>query len=560
MRHLPHRLLSLALLLALTLGVATKAEAAVLRMRPAQADVTVGNIVSVQVTVDTLGKTINNAESIVQFPADLLEVVSIDNKSSIFSLWVESPTFSNAVGQAAFNGGVPNPGFKGSSGTVVSIVFRAKKAGTASLLFSNAAVRENDGLGTDILTGSIGSELTIRSVQAPPAIEPSFVLTSTSHPNQNTWYAKDDVVVSWTLPRSASAVRTLLDTQRTSEPTVYYGSPITSRNLPDLEDGIWYFHASYLADGVWSRPQHYRLQIDTTNPTSVTVRSEETVAGRVELELKAEDALSGIDRFVVTSGADKPLSVKADVNGGATAELPFSRAGQHTVSVAAYDKAGNKTETQTTVVASEAPALRIDSYPATIRVNESIEIAGTAPYPYAALRVSLQSEDDVVQVYTLKSTSYSTFTFISQPVQTEGEYTLWVDLLRDSGEVALTSPKITVVVETPLLLQIGSYTIGLMKVLIPAVLLLLLFLFILLYGWLKLFRLYGAVRKERREAERASERAFKVLREGVARHLAQSSKNKRSLGKDETEFLEELSKKLEEAEEIITKEIRDIPH
>jgi len=161
-------------------------------------------------------------------------------------------------------------------------------------------------------------------------------------------------------------------------------------------------------------------------------------------------------------------------------------------------------------------------------------------------------------VYKIKSDSYSEFNFISKPIPTEGSYTLWVDMLRDDEEVVLSSQEVAIYVETPLLLQIGSYTIGLMKVLIPAALLLILFLLILLYGWIKFFSLYRRVKKESREAELVSNRSFKVLRRGVDRHIAKLKKANRKLTAEEMEFLQEFSDKLEEAEEVVTKEIRDI--
>jgi hypothetical protein len=80
--------------------------------------------------------------------------VSLTKNSSIFSLWVEEPKFSNNSGTITLNGGLPNPGYLGTNGNVVSITFKAKKPGTASLIFSNALIRENDGLGTNILTGT----------------------------------------------------------------------------------------------------------------------------------------------------------------------------------------------------------------------------------------------------------------------------------------------------------------------------------------------------------------------------------------------------------------------
>ncbi len=204
--------------------------------------------------------------------------------------------------------------------------------------------------------------------------------------------------------------------------------------------------------------------------------------------------------------------------------------------------------------------LRIDSYPAQTRINESIEISGTAPRPYAPLRVSLKNSDSVVQTYKIKSNSYSKFDLISEPISAEGTYTLWVDMLKDNEEISLSSQTVTITVETPLLLQIGSYTIGLMKVLIPAAVLLILFLLVVLYGWLKFFRLYRKVRKESRQAEVILGKSFNILRKDLKAHItklrrAQSSRN---LTSEEVEFLEEFDGELSEAEGIIEKEVKDI--
>ena len=112
------------------------ASAASLYLSPSSSNVSAGNIISTKVSVDTSGKSINNAEGTIQFPSDLLDVVSISKGSSIFSLWVEEPKFSNGEGKITFNGGLPNPGYVGSGGNIISITFRAKKAGTATIVFA----------------------------------------------------------------------------------------------------------------------------------------------------------------------------------------------------------------------------------------------------------------------------------------------------------------------------------------------------------------------------------------------------------------------------------------
>jgi hypothetical protein len=159
-----------------------KINAATLSISPNSTTVSVGKTVAVKVYVNTEGKSINNGEAAIQFPVDMLDVVSITKSSSIFTLWVEEPVFSNVTGKISFNGGVPNPGFTGQSGYIVTITFKAKKQGIASVIFSDGAVRENDGLGTDILVGKSGSSINIKTaikqkpkeevkISPPPVIE-----------------------------------------------------------------------------------------------------------------------------------------------------------------------------------------------------------------------------------------------------------------------------------------------------------------------------------------------------------------------------------------------------
>ncbi len=192
--------------------------AATLSLTPGSTSITVGNIVSVNVRVNTSGKYINNAEAIIQFPADLLEVVSISKSSSVFSLWVGEPSFSNSSGIISFNGGVANPGFSGSGGSIASITFRAKKTGTASVFFGDSAVRENDGLGTNILTSKSG---TVIQIGAPQSIPTPVVV-------------EEVVVVEEKL--DTTPPKPFIPTSR-----VYNNQNILKLNAEDADSGISYY-------------------------------------------------------------------------------------------------------------------------------------------------------------------------------------------------------------------------------------------------------------------------------------------------------------------------------
>ncbi|MBP7992158.1 MAG: hypothetical protein KAZ30_00720 [Candidatus Magasanikbacteria bacterium] len=129
--------------------------------------VNAGDLVTVTVLVNTNFITINNAEADVIFSSNLLEFVSISSQESIFTSWMSQPNYSSQKGSISFNGGIPSPGYSGQNGKIFSAVFKAKSNGNAELFFSNAAVRANDGLGTNVLKGSGSLTINISTSQGP---------------------------------------------------------------------------------------------------------------------------------------------------------------------------------------------------------------------------------------------------------------------------------------------------------------------------------------------------------------------------------------------------------
>ncbi len=101
----------------------------------------------VQIRLDTENENINLGEITVNFNPEYLEVVNISTGDSVFTLWPESPIFSNKDGLVSFAGGVPG-GFDGN-GKLLSIYFKALKNGEASIGFeANSNILLNDGSGS----------------------------------------------------------------------------------------------------------------------------------------------------------------------------------------------------------------------------------------------------------------------------------------------------------------------------------------------------------------------------------------------------------------------------
>ena len=163
-----HLVLSFCVLL-FALGVSVSevnAQRASLYLAPSTGTYTVGNTFLVQVKVNSGGVAINAADATLVFDPDKLEVVKISKSDSIFSLWVQEPTFSNALGTITFAGGKPTPGYIGASGTIITITFRGKTADGVTVNFANGSVLADDGKGTNILasTGSGSYKLIAREV------------------------------------------------------------------------------------------------------------------------------------------------------------------------------------------------------------------------------------------------------------------------------------------------------------------------------------------------------------------------------------------------------------
>jgi len=168
----------------ITIALPFFSSAATLFIAPESKDVKVGDTFSVLVNTDSQGVAINAATADIAFDNNLLSVQSISFSNSIFSIWPEEPSYSNTTANIHFSGGLYSPGWSGSVGAILRVTFKAKAIGQAKLAVANASVLANDGIGTNVLTNSLGSSINI-SKALPAVIEkvpakPGMVATSTA--------------------------------------------------------------------------------------------------------------------------------------------------------------------------------------------------------------------------------------------------------------------------------------------------------------------------------------------------------------------------------------------
>lgn len=331
------------------------ASAATMQINSSSGTLSPGSIATLSVVLNSEGVAINNAEAKIVFPTDLLEVVSVSKGNSIFSLWVEEPAYSNVAGTINFNGGVPTPGFNGSNGSAISVVVKAKKAGQADLFFSDAAIRANDGFGTEVLRVKTGKTLSIVQKDEPvkiqtdtPKLIPSTIalqVTSPTHPSQELWYRDDSPTFSWKIPAGVDAVQTGIDNKTSGLPRVTFVPAISERTVKDQQDGVWYFKVRARKNGEWGPISTYIARIDNTVPQNNKVFfSYDDDKKVLHVEADVIDVTSGIDHYeiYINDVLVERVAPTGFIDGNF--DVSYKNPGDSVVKLVAVDRAGNSIE------------------------------------------------------------------------------------------------------------------------------------------------------------------------------------------------------------------------
>lgn len=549
------------------LGFADNAAAATLYLSPSSGSYAVGDTLSVGIYVSSADQTMNAVSGVISFPPDKLEVASLSKNGSIFSLWVQEPSYSDSVGTANFEGIVLNPGFTGSKGKILNITFGIKAAGVATVAFSSASVLANDGKGTNILSSFEEASFQIGVVrqEAPEITTPSGStgtppapeISSLTHPDPNKWYAQSTGKFTWSVPNNATSVRLLVGKIPQAVPNVLYAPPIDNKEVTDLADGVYYFHVQLRNAQGWGAISHFRFQTDTKVPEPFSIKfTDGKLAENPQptIIVDAVDTTSGIDYYKIIVG-DFEETTKTGIY-----TLPVQKPGKHNILIQAFDKAGNYTAAVDEFIIKPLAAPEITEYPRKLESGTILIIKGQTKYPNSQVVVWRQRENEEAVRQNVKSYDDGKFVFVADEKLKDGIYKLWAEVINNQGAQSTTTEKFTIAVEQPALFRIGSWAISFFAVIIPLIALILLLILILWYSWHKFSLMRRKVKEETLQAEQALHKAFYLLKEEVSEQikLLEKVKSKRELTLEESKIMEQLKKDLDEAEEFVKKEIEDI--
>jgi hypothetical protein len=543
------------------------ANAAEMYMVLDKASVKANGTFSASVYVSTTSNApINNAESTLSFPADLISVDSISTTGSIFNIWVSQPTFSNTAGTINFNGGVPTPGYNGAAGLVAKINFRAIKEGTPAISFGTSAVRANDGRGTDVLTATRPATILVSGVI--PAVDPAITaagmpkaptINSTDMPDQNAWYTRSGATFTWSLPTGIDTVQLVLSRSPSTIPTISYAPPIRSKTLSDLTEGVLYLNARFKNSFGWGPVASRKIQIDTTAPEISELSYDVSNEDLVTIDISTKDTLSGLNNISVFSEDSEIVNIPA-TNGTNRIELPAIESGDHFLTVRSTDLAGNFAESDITVIAPEQQAPTITRYPEFVKTGSRIEIRGKSPYKDGQVLVWVKVKGQNAESFLVKPDEDRIFAFTTDTIEETGEVTVWAQTIRGNNVTSKTSEEVHISAKENDVRLFGRNVAEVMSVAI-VLLVLLLALFALIYFAIrKSNSLKRKLRKDIARTEEDVHKVFKLLRDDNRRYLRilERASTKRKLTPEESRIFTELSEDLEDTEDYLTEQIKKI--
>lgn len=526
--------------------------------------------IAVGVYVSSADQSMNAVSGTISFPKDKMEVVSLSKAGSILSLWVQEPSYSNSAGTITFEGIVFNPGFTGSAGKIISVNFRVKAGGSATVNFSSGSVLANDGQGTNILKNlrsanlSLGNDVPEEPTEIPQRtlnISLAPQISSPTHPDTGKWYAKSDAKFAWSIDESTLEVRLLIDQTPRSTPTILYTPAVREREISSLEDGVWYFHVQLRDEGGWGETAHFKLQIDTTKPNffDITeVKRNDPTEPRAKFIFDARDSLSGIDYYEIQIDGG---SVEKWVNDGTNQyETIALDPGKHSLVVKAVDKAGNKLEgSDEFIIAALEPPV-INEYPKELPVGETMIIRGTTDYINSEVQIWFQRESGEKTSQSTTSDGRGNFVLITEDKLKDGVYRMWGIVVDERGAESSPSEYEVFLVERPAFLRVGDWTIGLLVVLIPLIALLLLLAFMLWHGWHRYLKWRVKFDREADSVERVLRKGFNLMKISIQKQIKtlEDTETRRRLTGEEKVIIKELKKSLADTNKFVAKEIKKV--
>ena len=538
---------------------------------PSSNSFSIGQTFSVTVYVNTNQQAINAISGIINFPADKLQVTSLSKSGSIVSMWIpQEPSFNNTAGTINFEGVIVNPGYTGSNGKILTISFKTKSAGTASLMFSSGAILANDGVGTNITGKSETAQFVIKATSATEpgageAVTPvsksgtpqAIKIESSTHPNSQNWYQNDSPKLTWNLSDDITKIAYALDQNQTTVPNTAAEQLVTSYQAQNLKEGIWYFHLQAKNALGWGSVSHFKIQIDKTPPESFTIivdNQGDPTNPQPYLSFTTKDALSGINYYEIQIDQLPIIKVTPQEIQNGKYQIPVTPPDSYQVLIKAIDNANNFTIATGDLIIEPLKSPVISDYSKQVQINEPITLKGTADKA-GVIEISVINEAKEIFKEKINTENDGSWQYVSSKSFKKGVYLVSAILIDKRGAMSNPSEAVRITVNAPLFIQIGNLLINYLSVINTLIALVILLILIILYGLRKIRILQKSKISTVTEDEKALYQVFIGLRKDLTNQIS-NLEGQTYLSDKEAQILDELKKSLDNAEKSIAKIIR----
>lgn len=320
-----------------------------LYLQPSSKNLNVGDNLTITIYVESSDQSMNAASGRITWDNSILKYISHSKSGSIFNFWVREPEIEG--NEFVFEGVVFNPGFKGKSGKILTINFKAIKPGEVKIDFISGMVLANDGMGTNILKAMYGGsykvvqaqqreEIIVREESPITYLPPKPIITSPTHPDPNKWYNNSNPIFEWYLPSNVDLVKTAYGKNPDLIPYVEYSPPISRRKLENIPDGTYYFAVQFENEAGVSEISRFKFNIDTKPPT-ISEFSLIPDQNSLHIKVSAKDELSGLDLAEIY--LNDSLYSKEKFVDGTLLKTITNLSGTQKIKIVIKDKANNET-------------------------------------------------------------------------------------------------------------------------------------------------------------------------------------------------------------------------
>ncbi len=280
-------------------------------------------------------------------------------------------------------------------------------------------------------------------------------ITSSTHPDQEAWYATSTAVLNWGVPAGTSAIYLSFDKRSNGVGVNPYPASQKERIIRDIKDGVWYFHLTKEQTIGTRETVSYRIAVDTVNPTftgiSESPRTDHSVPN-VGIMITASDTGSGIDHYEFILDEGKP-SLWTD-DGSHTRVLSGVTVGTHALVVVAVDRAGNRASEHLSFTVDNLPTPALTVLNSAFIEGDKIRLSLTSvPTAILDIHVARMNTSPATETFTVDDKGHGEFE--SALPLSPGSYTVSVVARTATGAISKESD--------PFVFEVNSSFIGVMK-------------------------------------------------------------------------------------------------